>query len=611
MSSTEASSDSVLNSALASVQAAAAEGKLTDGAVDNISQWLTQDRYASYRPTLLQHIDDEAWQILDDVYWTIIPFGTGGRRGRMYDIGSNAINDRTIGESAQGLADYVNEVLADKDNKSCAIAYDTRHRSRHFAELCASIMVAAGMKVYFLDDYRATPQLSFAVRHFRCDCGIMVTASHNPPSDNAVKVYWSTGGQVLPPHDKAIIERVMSCQAIKTVPFEEALSNGRVEIVTETVDELFLDAASACRFDGPRDVRVLYTPLHGVGAAVVMPLLSKDGFKDVEVYQPHAEPSGDFPNVPGHVSNPENTAVFDAPIDFAKQSGHEVILATDPDCDRLGVAAPVTNDTQGDWGTFNGNQIAALLADYVLRSRKASDALTPKSFIIKTLVTTELVRKIASHYGARCEGNLLVGYKHIAGVIDAVGPEDFVYGCEESHGYLVGQYARDKDGAVACMLLSELAASLKAAGHSLHDRMAELYTTHGYHLESLTNVFMEGSQGMAAMQSLMATFRTDPPTEIGGMGVAQVRDYQSLTTKQIPDGSVAPLDGPEGNLVILDLAEPGNYVAVRPSGTEPKVKFYLFTSLSADDSQDLPRAETLLSERVAAIQASLKEFALS
>lgn len=603
------SEDPRVQDALKKVQQAAEGKQLTAGAVENIGCWLTQDRYRQYRDQVLQHIDEGQWQKLDDVFWTIIPFGTGGRRGRMYDIGSNAINDRTIGESAQGLADYVVRFHGGAKELSCAIAYDTRHRSRHFTELCAEVMVAAGIKVYLLDDYRATPQLSFAVRHLGCDCGIMVTASHNPPSDNAVKVYWSSGAQVLPPHDKAIIEGVMNCQEIKRGNFQQALADGMIEIVTDKIDAAFLDAASACAFEGPREVKVLYTPLHGVGEAAVVPLLERDGFKDVIVYEPHRERSGDFPNVPGHVSNPENTEVFVKPIEQARAEGFDLVLATDPDCDRLGVAAPLTTDTAGEWGTFTGNQIAALLANYVLdKTPKAK--LNDNSYVIKTLVTTELVRRIATAHSVRCVGNLLVGYKYIAEAMDREGPDDFLYGCEESHGYLVGSYARDKDGAVACMLMSELAADVKSKNQSMHEYMGELYKQHGFHRENLINVFMEGSEGMAAMTTLMKTFREKPPKSLGGMAVKQIRDYGEQTITTLGDGnSTSPLEGPVGNLIIMDLEEDGNYVAVRPSGTEPKVKFYIFTRLDCDESQDLSAADTKLGDRILGIETDVRDFA--
>ena len=322
---------------------AALSGNLSPGALENLARWLGESRYSKYQPAIVEHIEQGRWKQLDDVFWTVIPFGTGGRRGRMYPFGSNAINERTIGESAQGLASYVREQSAGPSRQlRCAVAYDTRHRSREFAELCCSIMVANGFEVYFLDEYRATPQLSFAVRYYGCDCGIMVTASHNPPSDNAVKVYWSTGGQVLPPHDQAIIDRVMTVDEIQAVDFQPAVADGRVKICTAEVDAAFLQAALHFAWDGPRDARIIFSPLHGVGAFATLPLLRQAGFQQVELYGPHAQPSGDFPNVPGHVSNPENSQVFQAIIEYAQDTGADGIIATDPDCDRIGCAVPLT-----------------------------------------------------------------------------------------------------------------------------------------------------------------------------------------------------------------------------------------------------------------------------
>ena len=269
-----------IQSAVQQIKMAQSQGQISQGSLENITCWLTQDRYASYLPKVLEQIESSKWRALDDAFWTVIPFGTGGRRGRMNDIGSNAINDRTIGESAQGLAEYILQMPASIAPLSCAIAYDTRHKSRHFAELCASIMVANGFHVYFLDDYRATPQLSFAVREKKCSCGIMVTASHNPPSDNAVKVYWSTGGQILPPHDSAIIDRVMNVQQIKTVPFADALQTGKVSIITQEIDRDYLTSAIKYSWPGSRNLRLVYSPLHGVGSFAVLPLLKAAGFND-------------------------------------------------------------------------------------------------------------------------------------------------------------------------------------------------------------------------------------------------------------------------------------------------------------------------------------------
>lgn len=607
--------------ALAAAEKAFSDGKLSKSALENYKAWLTESRYTEYREAILEATGTACqsgnWKPIDDVFWTIIPFGTGGRRGRMAPFGSNAINDRTIGESAQGLADYVLDfrtaqgVDPSKKGKSgmpsCAIAYDTRHRSRHFAELCASVMVANGFKVYFLDDYRATPQLSYAVRHKSCDCGIMVTASHNPPSDNAVKVYWSTGGQILPPHDKAIIDRVMNVQEIKRTDFADAMEGGHVEMITEEIDKAYAKEAGLFAWPGARDLRLVYSPLHGVGSSAVLPLLDAAGFKDVTVYARHSEPSGDFPNVPGHVSNPENSVVFDEIIASARQSGHELILATDPDCDRMGAAAPMTLDTSGTWATLSGNQLGVLLTDFVCLKMKQQGRLSNASYVIKTLVTTELIRKVAESYGVRCEGNLHVGFKWIAGVMDAVGAESFVFGTEESHGYLVGAYARDKDGAVACLLMAMMAAHWKEQGKSLHQRLDELFARYGCHEESLVNVQMEGSEGMANMRKLMAEFRVRPPKQLGGIPVAAVRDYQALTCTPV-GGTSVKLDAPASDMVMLDLAEPGNFFAVRPSGTEPKVKFYTFASSAPIPPAEVPKQRNRLKERLAALETDIRLF---
>lgn len=597
-----------MSSVSSQLAAAEAEKKVTATAAANIRQWLTQPRYADYASQVAEHIAAGKWKELDDAFWTVIPFGTGGRRGRMYPIGSNAINDRTIGESAQGLAEYVVSQGVPEANRSCAIAYDTRHNSRHFAELCASIMVASGFKVYFLDDYRSTPELSFLVRHKNCSCGIMVTASHNPPSDNAVKVYWSNGAQVLPPHDKAIIERVMNVQEIRRADFQQAVKEGNVVLCTEEVDRAYIQAVAAQRFPGPRDLKIIYSPLHGVGAASVCPVLEADGFTAVEVFGPHKEPNGDFPNVPGHVSNPENPAVFDAMIEQAKKTGADLILATDPDCDRMGCAAPVSKDRAGDWKTLTGNQLGALLADYVCSQKKKQGGLSKGNYLVETLVTTQMIRRIGDSYGVTTYSNLHVGFKYIAQQMDAAGPDLFLFGTEESHGFLTGQFARDKDAAIACMLLAELAAQLKANGKTLHEQLESLYWQHGYHGERLLNVTMTGSAGMARMQSLMKSFRNDPPKSLGGIAVKQVRDYLKATTTPI-GGSPAPLDAPKGDMVILDLAEEGNYIAVRPSGTEPKVKFYMFTFVPPEQLHLLEETQQEMNERMQQFETDLKAYA--
>jgi phosphoglucomutase/phosphomannomutase len=599
------------DTALKQLDAALAAKKITAGAAKNIRDWLTEPWYGDYAPEVAAELAAGKFKELDDAFWTIIPFGTGGRRGKMYPIGTNAINDRTIGESAQGLADYVAKTKPDGLPLSCAIAYDTRHRSLHFAQLCAEIMAAAGFQVWFFDSYRSTPELSFAVRFKKCSCGIMVTASHNPPSDNAVKVYWSTGGQLLPPHDKNVIAHVNQVRTIQRTPFDDAVKAGKVVYCQAEVDPAYVAAAAQQALGKQRNLSILYSPLHGVGATAALPVLAAAGFKQVASFGPHSEPNGDFPNVPGHVSNPENPRVFDIIIEQAKTTDVDVILATDPDCDRLGCAAPRTVKTaKTDWGTFTGNQIASLLADYVLDARKQAGKLSSEHYLVKTLVTTEMLRRIATSYGVRCYGDLQVGFKWIGAEMDARGANLFVLGAEESHGYLAGQYARDKDGAVASLLLAELAAKLKAEGKTLHERLDDLYWQFGCHLENTVSIAMEGSQGMDRMKRLMAGVRAQAPKSLAGFEVVTVRDYEQLTVTWPHDAAQQlPLSGPKGDMVILDLAADGNYVAIRPSGTEPKVKLYMFTYEPAEQLHNLDDAKGSLRERMAAMEKDLRGFA--
>ncbi len=589
------------------VDAAVSAGKITADAARNIKSWLIESRYAEYAPEVSRQIAAGLWKQLDDAFWTVIPFGTGGRRGKMYPIGSNAINDRTIGESAQGLADYIRSQFPGDKNLACAIAYDTRHQSRHFAELCSEIMAAAGFKVWFLDGFRSTPELSFAVRYKHCACGIMVTASHNPPTDNAVKVYWSTGGQVLPPHDAGIIDRVMNCGEIHCMPFAEALAAGKVEYCQQEVDRAFIAAVQKQAIPGPRAIKILYSPLHGVGCSAVLPALEADGFTDVEVFGPHALPDPDFTNVPGHVANPENPAVFDAIIARAQETSADLIMASDPDCDRLGCAAPLDKPS-GPWQTFTGNQIAVLLADYLLGARKQTGMLSGNRYIVKTLVTTEMVRRIADSYGVRTLGNLQVGFKWIAKTIDEAGPAGFIYGCEESHGYLIGDHVRDKDAAVAAMAFAELAAAAKQAGQSLHAKLDALYWQFGYHAERQISLTMPGSQGMRDMQALMARFRNEPPNDLAGQKIREIRDYLSLTART-PGGAAMTFEGPKGDMVILEFAAEGNFIAVRPSGTEPKVKIYSFAYEPPELIARLEDTKTEVGERLDQLQTALTSLA--
>jgi len=590
------------------LESAARDEKLSPVAVDNIRSWLTEARFAAYADDVAAHLEAGRFEELSAAFWTTIPFGTGGRRGMMYPIGSAVVNDRTIGESAQGLADYVKSQAGEGTNFSVAIAHDTRHRSDDFARLSAEVMVAAGFTVYYLSDPRSTPELSFAVRMKNCCCGIMITASHNPPSDNGFKAYWKTGGQLVPPDDRGVIDRVMQVDTIDRVDFDESVAAGKIVLCQDEVDAAFFAELKQQTYPGPRELKVIFSPLHGVGSSAVLPVLAADGFTDVEEFAPHAAPDGDFPNVPGHVSNPENPAVFDTMIERAQLVGADLVMATDPDCDRLGCAAPLTNDPAGPWGTFTGNQIGALLTDFVLEQQQAAGQLSADNYVVKTLVTSELIRRITDSYGARTCGNLLVGFKWIGEIMDQEDPAKFVLGTEESHGYLVGQYARDKDGAVAAMLLAELAATAKAAGQTLHQRLDALLAKHGCHAERTISIMMPGEQGMENMKKLMAQIRQQPPTVLADLRVEQVRDYLSDTITAA-DGSTRPLDAPKGDMVILDFQAEGNYVAARPSGTEPKVKFYLFAYHPPEDGADLSATKAMLEQRLDALEHDFRQLA--
>jgi phosphoglucomutase/phosphomannomutase len=437
----------------------------------------------------------------------------------------------------------------------------------------------------------------------------MVTASHNPPSDNAVKAYWSTGGQLLPPHDRGVIERVMAVETIERTPFDTAVANGRVEICQDEVDGKYIEAVVSLSTPGPRELKVVYSPLHGVGASAVLPALEKSGFGQVELFSLHAKPDGDFPNVPGHVSNPENPEVFDAIIAHASHTAADIAIATDPDCDRIGCAAPLTPTSGSKWSTLTGNQIGALLADYVLETRKAAGTLTPKHFVVETLVTTQLTRRIADSYNVRTFADNLVGFKWIAGVIDEQGPEWFVYGTEESHGYMAGTHGRDKDGPVASLLTCELAAKLKSQGKTLHRKLDDLFWQHGLHLEKTVSVQMPGSEGMLRMKEVMTKFRSNPPQTVAGSKVKQVRDYFDSSITIFPNGGKQSLNGPVGDLVILDLALEGNYLAIRPSGTEPKIKLYMFTYEPPEQLANLDDAKQELEDRLLAMEADMRAFA--
>jgi phosphoglucomutase/phosphomannomutase len=569
------------------VAAAVAAGTLSGSASTQIERWLSEPPFTAYRERLLEDIEAGRWKALDDAFYTVLEFGTGGRRGRMYPIGTNVLNERTMAESARGLADYVASRTGAGASLSCVIAYDTRHNSRAFAEICARALVAAGFRVYVVDQPRSTPLLSTAVRHLKCDAGIMITASHNPPSDNGFKCYNRHGGQVVPPDDAGIIAcvKAASDRDIPLAGWDESVASGAIQLVGSELDEVYLNDVVGESVSHARDLKIVFTPLHGVGETAVAAALKRAGFASVEVLEAQRAPDGDFPNVPGHVSNPEIPKTLAASIERARETGADLVIASDPDADRIGVAVPVTGDPAGEWTTLSGNQIGALLTAFVIKQTQANGRLHPAHYIITTMVSSEMGPALARREGLGVENDLLVGFKWIAERIDEAGHATFLFGYEESHGYLKGDYARDKDAAVGALLFAELAATVKDRRQTVLEYLDGLYIDVGHYGEHLINKTMEGRSGQERIARLMAAFRATPPLRLGGLDVVEVADYKTHEVRPVSArGTARLLPEPSGDLLIFRLSAPGCRFAVRPSGTEPKIKFYLFARTEAHDA---------------------------
>jgi phosphoglucomutase len=582
-----------LATCLAAIDRAAGLRQISPAAVRNLKAWLTQSAFESYRHALVELIKHEEFAELDSLFWEVIPFGTGGRRGRMAVVGTATINARTIAESAFGLAAYLRKVKNAPGGRA-VVACDTRHRSQEFAQITATTLAASGLTVFLFDAPRATPELSFAVRQLGCDVGVMISASHNPPSDNGFKAYWSTGGQVLPPHDRGIVECVAGAGDIPEVGFEAALSQGSIVIVGDEVDRDYISAVVALSLSDARGARAVYTPLHGVGESSVFRTLSAAGFSRVEICESQRQRDGSFPNVPLHLPNPELPSALAPACRHAEASSADLVLATDPDADRLGVAAP---SADGRCLPLTGNQVGALLLDYMLRKRREAGRLSSDDFVCTTLVTTPLFRAIGEAAGVRVIDNLLVGFKYIGGTIEEQGADKFVFGAEESLGYLAGDYCRDKDASIAALYVMELASELKSQGHTLWDDLDRLYLQHGYFAEGQRSFEHAGAQGRSRIDALLGELRARPPAELAGIRLTRVRDYREQVVRSISDGKVTGrLQSARGDLLFLDsVGGPRQFsIAVRPSGTEPKVKFYFFAhaQLVAGVSLATIKAET-------------------
>jgi phosphoglucomutase len=597
--------------AVARLARAEAAGRLSDAASANIRRWLTEAPFARYRPQLLEDIEGDRWAQLDDAFFTVLEFGTGGRRGKMYPVGTNVLNERTMAESARGLADYVTARKGARAPRSCAIARDTRHHSAEFAELCARVMAAAGFRVFLFPDYRSTPLLSFSVRHLRCDCGIMITASHNPPSDNGFKCYSSTGGQVIPPDDRGIIEcvKAASDREIPEKPMDEALADGSIVWAGPELDDAYIASVLSESVSHARGLSIVYTPLHGVGETSVAAALQTAGFTGIHVLESQRTPDGDFPTVPGHVANPEYPKTLEAAIQEARNRGADLVLASDPDADRIGVGIPAIGDPRGEWTTLDGNQIGVLLAAFVMKESEAVGRLRSDHFIVTTLVSTQMTRAVAQREGVRTEDDLLVGFKWIADRIEKAGPASFLFAFEESHGYLKGMDVRDKDATVASLLFAELAATVKDRKQTVLEYLDDLYIDVGHYAERLVTKTCEGREGHAQIKTIMEAFRARPPRQIGGLTLSEVFDYQQHEVRPLSrPGPSTPLPQPSGDLLIFHTDRTACRFAARPSGTEPKIKFYFFARSDVDGPDALPAAKEATRGLLDRMEADLGQY---
>ena len=534
-------------------------------------EWMTSPLFdADTQAEVKALIDNPDKTGLIDAFYRSLEFGTGGLRGIM-GAGTNRMNIYTVGAATQGLSNYLNKNFADKDQISVVVGHDCRNNSRLFAETCANIFSANGIKVYLFDDMRPTPEMSFAIRHLGCQSGIILTASHNPKEYNGYKAYWDDGAQVLAPHDKGIIDEVNKV-GVADIKFEG--SPELIETIGKEIDDIYLAKVKELSIDPEcikrqKDLKIVYTPLHGTGMMLIPQSLKLWGFENVVTVPEQMVKSGDFPTVAS--PNPENGEALAMALDLAKSIDADIVMASDPDADRVGMACK--ND-KGEWVLVDGNQTCMIFLYYIIKNRQAQGKMKGNEFIVKTIVTTELIKAIAD------KNNMVMydcytGFKWIAREIRLnEGIRQYIGGGEESYGFLAEDFVRDKDAVSACSLLAEICAWAKDQGKTLFDVLMDIYVEYGFSLNKTINVVRPGKAGADEIKAMMENFRANRPQEIAGAKVVCTKDFQTLTQYD-GDGQAAPLDMPEKSNVLQWFTADGLKVSVRPSGTEPKIKFYI------------------------------------
>lgn len=581
--------------------------QLEPGVKDKINLWLTGNYDQETKSNLQQLIDSGAITELTDSFYKDLEFGTGGLRG-LIGIGSNRMNRYTIGAATQGLANYLNKNFSGEQIK-VAIAYDSRIKSDEFAAIIANIFSANGITVYLFEALRPTPELSFAIRLLGCHSGVVVTASHNPKEYNGYKAYWTDGSQVVAPHDKNIIHEVNAITSIDSIKFEgdpDLIHKIGAEVDEKYLEQILSLSISKDAIARQNDLKIVYTPLHGTGITLVPKLLSKMGFKNVTVIDEQAEPNGNgqFPTVV--YPNPEESEAMSIAVEKAKEIDADLVMGTDPDSDRVGIAA---KNLHGEIQLLNGNQTASLLIYYLLNAWKDAGKLDGRQFVAKTIVTTDLIDAMAAEYGVNCY-NTLTGFKYIAQVIrEKEGVEQFIGGGEESYGYLIGDAVRDKDAIASCAMIAELTAYAKDRGLSLFDLLIEIYKRFGFYYEGLISLTKKGKSGAEEIQQLMTDFRTHPPKTLAGSPVTRVNDFKSLETTDLRTGNSQAIPagkmGIEASNVLQFFTADGTKFTCRPSGTEPKIKFYVGVREELKDASEFDSVYTKLKDKVASIGKEL------
>ncbi len=562
--------------------------------------WLNESYDEETRKEVQNLIDNDP-QELTESFYRDLEFGTGGLRGIM-GVGTNRMNKYTVGMATQGLANYLKLSFPGEQIKM-VIGHDSRNNSRKFSEIAAQVLSANGIKVYLFEDLRPTPEISFAIRQLKCHSGIIITASHNPKEYNGYKAYWNDGAQLIPPHDKNVITEVQKITDVAKINFEG--DQQLIEIIGENIDKLYIEeikklSLSPEAIQKHKDIKIVFTPIHGTGATMVPRCLKEFGFTQISLVKEQSTPDGNFPTVVS--PNPEESAALEMAINQAKKIGASLVMATDPDADRVGIAV---KNHSGEFVLVNGNQTACLLTYYLLKKWKENGKLTGKEYIIKTIVTSELMADLAVKNGVEYY-DVLTGFKWIADIIRKnEGIKTFIGGGEESYGFMIGDFIRDKDAVSACSIIAETAAWAAEQGKTIYDILIDIYLEYGFYKESLISIVRKGKSGAEEIQQMMIEFRTNPPKEINGSKVIAIKDYQTSKEFNLAGGREKVIDLPKSNVLQFFTAD-GSKISIRPSGTEPKIKFYFSVKEELENRDDFESVNQQLDQKLQAIIDDLK-----